>query len=286
MKIQFLGVVKRLVGVVVIGLVVIALGRLLLLRPSPDRPWKEEHAIMPEIEFQGSLVHISNIRNFEYHSADDYTPRYDERTYDLDKLESLWFVLSPFMPAWRGPAHSFLSFGFTDSQYVAVSVEARKEQGESYSVLLGMLNKFELIYVIGDERDLIGLRAVYWDDPVFVYPVNAGKVMIRELFVDMLKRVNRLRAKPEFYNTITSNCTTNLYEHAEHVNPEAAAASWQLLLPGYMDERLLSRGVLHTDLPIEDARAKFQVNERAQQHIDQQHFSLAIREIEEGNKGL
>lgn len=110
--------------------------------------------------------------------------------------------------------------------------------------------------------------------------------MIRELFVDMLGRANRLRAKPEFYNTITSNCTTNLYEHAEHVNPEAAAASWQLLLPGYMDERLLSRGVLNTDLPIEDARAKFQVNERAKQHIDQQHFSLAIRDVEEGKKGL
>jgi hypothetical protein len=103
-----------------------------------------------------------------------------------------------------------VSFGFSDSQYVAISVEARREPGETYGPLTGMFKQFELIYVVGDERDLIGSRAVHGDYDVYLYPIRTTRERIRTLFLEMLARSNALATKPEFYNTLTNNCTSNV----------------------------------------------------------------------------
>ncbi|MCH7897757.1 MAG: DUF4105 domain-containing protein [Proteobacteria bacterium] len=272
--------VKYLFGAAALTLLLYVVIRLIFISPSNDREWKTEHAVMPSAEFSGTLVHVKNIRNFSYRSGGEFTPAYQDRIFDLEKIESVWFVLSPFVPGWRGPAHGFLSFGFADSQFVSISVEARKEPGESYSILKGLVNTYELIYVIGDERDLVGLRAVYWDDPVYVFPIKTGKERIRALFVDMLERANKLRESPEFYNTLTSNCTTNLYEHANKLNPgKWSSFSWKLILPGYADELIYEKGVLDTELTLLEARERFKVNERAKKFIDSPNFSLDIRQV-------
>lgn len=271
--------IRYLFGVAALTLLVYILIRLIFISPSNSRGWKPEHAVMPSAEFNGNAVHVQNIRNFSYQSADEFTPDYYDGTFDLNKIESVWFVLSPFVPGWRGPAHSFLSFGFSDSQFVCISVEARKEQGESYSILKGLVNSYELIYVIGDERDLIGLRAVYWDDPVYVFPIKTGKDRIRALFVDMLERANKLKQAPEFYNTLTSSCTTNLYEHADKLNPNKWSFSWKLILPGYADELIYDKGILDTELSLEESRKRFRVNDLAKQLIMSSNFSLGIRQV-------
>lgn len=271
--------IRYLFGVAALTLLVYILIRLIFISPSNSRDWKPEHAVMPSAEFNGNAVHVQNIRNFSYQSADEFTPDYYDGTFDLNKIESVWFVLSPFVPGWRGPAHSFLSFGFSDSQFVCISVEARKEQGESYSILKGLVNSYELIYVIGDERDLIGLRAVYWDDPVYVFPIKTGKDRIRALFVDMLERANKLKQAPEFYNTLTSSCTTNLYEHADKLNPNKWSFSWKLILPGYADELIYDKGILDTELSLEESRKRFRVNDLAKQLIMSSNFSLGIRQV-------
>ena len=271
--------IRYLFGVAALTLLVYILIRLIFISPSNSRGWKPEHAVMPSAEFNGNTVHVQNIRNFSYQSADEFTPDYYDGTFDLNKIESVWFVLSPFVPGWRGPAHSFLSFGFSDSQFVCISVEARKEQGESYSILKGLVNSYELIYVIGDERDLIGLRAVYWDDPVYVFPIKTGKDRIRALFVDMLERANKLKQAPEFYNTLTSSCTTNFYEHADKLNPNKWSFSWKLILPGYADELIYDKGILDTELSLEESRKRFRVNDLAKQLIMSSNFSLGIRQV-------
>ena len=148
-----------------------------------------------------------------------FTPAYDDRAYDLDKLESVWFIVTPFSTHWRGPAHTFVSFGFSDSQYVAISVEARREPGESYGPLTGLFKQFELIYVIGDERDLIGSRAAYGGYDVYLYPIRTTRERIRALFLEMLARSNALATQPEFYNTLTNNCTSNVVDHVNHIAP-------------------------------------------------------------------
>ena len=148
-----------------------------------------------------TLVRIRNVRNFSYRTAEDFDGRYEDRTYDLGRLERVWFVLSPFGGAWRGPAQAFLSFEFADGQHVSISVEARREVGEEYSVVKGLLRRYELIYVIGDERDLVALRAVHWNDPTYLYPVRATPEQAREIFVRMLERTQEIERRPEFYNT-------------------------------------------------------------------------------------
>ena len=249
----------------------------LITRPSHQRTWRPEQAVLPQVVFDGSLVHVRNVRDYTYRSAEDFTPGYRDRTYDLRRLERVWFVLAPFNRDWRGPAHSFLSFGFSDSQYVSISVEARREQHEAYSIWKGALRRFELIYVIGEERDLIGLRAVTWDDPVYLYPIRATPEQVRELFLRMLRRAQALEREPEFYNTFFNNCTTNILDPVNEIATRPIPFGVEILLPGYADRLAHERGLIDTELPLEEARARFQVNERAKAAIQDPEFSLRIR---------
>jgi hypothetical protein len=246
-------------------------------RPSNSRDWSPEQAVMPTVEFRGHEVTIHQLRDFSWTSATEYTKAYEDRTYDLDKIQSAWIVVVPFVKSWRGPAHIFGSFGFADSQFVSISIEARREVGESYSTLLGMFRKFELIYVVGDERDLIGRRAVYDGTDVYLYPIQSPPERVRKVFVSMLERVNQLHDHPEFYNTATNNCTSNLIDHVNLITPGAVPSSWKTALPGYVDEVAHSLGLIDSSLTIDQARARYRINDRAAKYFGQPDFSLEIR---------
>ena len=265
-------------GFLLLGLLGAALVWALLTRPRLDRDWILEHARLPEAVFDGDLVHLRGVRDFRYHHDAPPEAAYLDRTFDLAQVESLWFVLSIFNEeGWRGPAHSMLSFGFAGGEYLVVSVEARKERGEGYSAWRGIFRKYELIYVIGTEEDLILTRAVYRPDDVYLYPVKAEPDKIRELLVGMLVQANELRTRPEFYNTLTTNCTSRLRDHANLVAPGRIPASWKVLLPGYADELMQELGLLAGDFTVEQARERFWVNERAEQYQGRADFSRLIR---------
>ncbi len=248
------------------------------IRPSNDRIWSADQALLPSVEFAGNLVHIRNIRNFSYTASDRFTPAYYDATYDMSAIESVWFILTPFSTNWRGPAHSFVSFGFADSHFVAISIEARKEVGEDYGILPGLFKRFELMYVIGDERDLIGRRAVYDGGDVYLYPIRGPREKIRQLFVEMLQRATRLPRDPEFYNTLTNNCTSNLVRHVNSITPNRVPHGWKTVLPGYADEVALRLGLIDTGSGVDELRRRFRINERARRHAGSDRFSLAIRE--------
>jgi ribosomal protein S18 acetylase RimI-like enzyme len=258
----------RRVALWVLALIAAVLITSALVRPSNQRDWLIDQAILPSAEFSGSQLTIRNLRNFRYDSTGAPIPDYDDRTYDLDRIETVWFVLAPFEPERRGPAHSFLSFGFADSQYVAVSVEARREKGEAYSLLKGLLKRFELMYVIGDERDLIQLRTNHRGDEVYVYPIRTSPEKARQLFVEMLERANQLQRDPEFYNTLTNNCTTNILDHVNRVTTNKIRWGREVLLPGYADELALRLGLIDDDGTLEQVRARYLVNERAKRFAD------------------
>jgi hypothetical protein len=247
------------------------------VRPSNARTWRPEQSVLVRAVFEGHRVTIHDIRDFAWNSLDRYRPGYYDATFDLDSIESVWFVLTPLSANWRGPAHSFLSFGFAGSRFVAISVEARKEPDETYSALRGLLRGYELMYVVGDERDLIGLRVALGED-VFVYPIRASREKVRQLFVEMLERANELRERPEFYNTFTSNCTTNIVRHVNRIAPREIPYGPRILLPGYSDALALDLGLLDTDLPLDEARRRFRVNERAERYAGRPEFSARIRE--------
>jgi hypothetical protein len=250
------------------------------VRPSNHRDWTPDNAVLPAAELRGDSVRVRNVRNNHYVTADQFVVRHEDRAYDLRELESAWFVVEPFARDWRGPAHTLVSFGFRDGRYLAVSVEVRKEKGESYSPLKGLLKRFEITYVVADERDVIGLRANHRKDPVHLYPIRAEQAQIRSMLVDMLTRANELRAEPEFYNTLTNTCTTNLAMHVNRIAPEKVPFSYKVLLPGYSDRLAYDIGLIDTDLPFEEARERFHINARAARYADAPDFSQRIRQVE------
>jgi hypothetical protein len=245
--------------------------------PSNDRDWSPDQDRLPTASFQGRMALVDNVRDFTYRSTTDCDPAWFDAAYDLDRLESLWFMVEPF--GRMGAAHTLLSFGFSDGSYLCLSVEIRKERGESYSALLGLLRKYELMYVVGTERDLIGLRAVHRKHAVYLYPIKAPKEKIERLFVSMLDRANGLAGRPEFYNTLTNTCTTNLVRHLNAV-AERPVSPWRLsvLLPANADKLAYERGLIATDLPFDAAKRAFNISEAARQYAESAKFSKRIRE--------
>jgi hypothetical protein len=185
-------------------------------------------------------------------------------------------VVEPFA-SWRGPAHTFLSFGFSDGQYLAISAEIRKERAETFSPLKGLLRQYELIYVVGDERDLIGLRANHRRDDVYLYPVRTTPASMRALLMSMLDRVNALAAQPEFYNTLSNSCTSNIVDHIDLIAPGRVPFSVKTLLPAYADDLAFDLGLIDTTLPRDNYRAAHRINDLALAYADREDFSTGIR---------
>lgn len=246
---------------------------------ATDRDWIPAHAVTPTVTFDGDHVVVQGVRNFRFSSAAPPVGGFETREYDLSRLETLWYGLSVFHPdGWRGPAHGLFSFGFDDGTYVAISVEARKEKGEAYGVLRGLLRNYELIYIVGDERDLLLDRAVTRPDDVYLFPVTAPRPAIRALFVSLLTEAERLGHKAEWYNTLTDNCTSRLRDHVNEVAPGLIPPTWRVILPGYSDKLLLNLGRLAGDEDLAAARQKYRINERARRVGDCPDFSRAIRD--------
>lgn len=246
-------------------------------RPSNDRDWTPNMAVLPHAEFADSLVLLHNVRNTVYATAEDYTPRYYDKTLDLRRLERVWFVVVPFS-TWGGVAHTFVTFGFAGPEFVSISVEARRERDETYHFLKGLFRRYELAYIVADERDAIGMRANILGDDVFLYPVRASPQRIRQLFVDMLERANQLRRRPQFYNTLVANCTNTIVKHVNALVPDRIPFSHKVLLPGYSDRLAYDLGLIATDLPFERTRERFRLSERAVRSADSADFSLRIRD--------
>lgn len=255
--------------------------------PSNDREWSPDQQILSYAKFgaggaaQQDSVAIFNIRNNTYRSPTDFTVSHYNQTVSLSDLVSLDYMVEE-LEGFPGFAHTLLSFGFADSTYIAISVEIRKELGESYNPVSGMLREYELMYLIADERDVINLRANYRNDTVYLYPINIEEESLRKLFISMLERANELREQPEFYHTLTSTCTTNLAMGASETTEESF---WQfhpqILLPGFSDRLLLRRGLIQSDLTdIDDVREFFKINDLAERYRDRGDFSLGIRKYQ------
>jgi hypothetical protein len=232
----------------------------LTLRPRTHRQWAAEVAQVPRIVLEGDRVHIRNFRNFEYPArGQEPLPRYEERTFDLARLESVDY----FLCHWAGPAvaHSMVSFGFGDGQHLCISVEARKEQGEQYSTLRSFFRQFELIYVIGDERDLVRLRVAIRKESVYLYRVNVPPERIRRFLLACLERAESLAVRPEWYNALTSNCATNLFDLMER--PPRGLRVLEVLLSGFSARYLHRKGGFAGHLSFAELKARSLLSEAA-----------------------
>ena len=244
---------------------------------SNDRDWQPEVLNVPYATINGELITVHNVRNFDYRSETDFDPRWETRTYHLSKLDSA-DVIAVY---WAGKAiaHVMLSFGFQGKDYLTVSIETRKEKGESYSTLAGFFRQYELYYVVADERDVLRVRTTYRQpqEDVYIYRINGPIQNLRRVFLDYVKSMNELRARPAYYNTLTTNCTTSILFHTR-MNPEAPPLSWKVLLSGYVPEYLYDLGRLDTSRPFADLEKISHVNARAHAADKDVEFSLRIRE--------
>jgi hypothetical protein len=271
---------SRLIKLFILSVVLISIcyGLFVVIRrPSNDRNWNTDQATLPTITIDGDMVNIQNIRNFTYRSTTDYTPSYYDATYNISDITRVWFAVEPFLQTKIGAAHTLVSFEFSDGRYLAISVEIRKEAGESFSPLKGMLRNYELMYVIADERDVLGLRAIHRKDDVFLYPVKTTPEHAQQLFVSMLTYAQQLEQHPEMYHTVTNNCTTNLAGHVNKLFPNRIPWSFSFLLPAHADETLLSLRLIDDVGTIEELRAKYHINKRAEQYQNDPVFSQHIR---------
>jgi Domain of unknown function (DUF4105) len=245
----------------------------LQIAPSNDRDWEPEYARLPLAAREGNLITIRNIRDFSYRSETDFTPAYYDATYDLEALDSVDLVSS----YWAGDAiaHVFVSFGFRDGRHLAISVETRRERGETYSTLAGFFRHYELIYVVADERDLIGLRTDIRRERVYLYRLQLSPDVVRRLFLSYVERITALAAQPEFYDTLTNNCTTSILGRANAVSP-AIAYSWRILASGHAAEYAYELGLLDSSLPFTELRQRSRVQRPAHAAIGSD-FSAEVR---------
>ncbi len=256
--------------------------------PSNDRDWSPETAVLPYATFDGDLVTVHNIRNFDYRNETDFTPAYYDRTFDLRRLDRVDLVAS----YWMGPAiaHLFLTFGFGDD-HLAISIEARSDRREPYGTLRGFFRQYELVYVVADERDSIRVRTNYRKDPtedVYLYQIIGPIENGRRVFLDYLRDINELREHPRFYNTLTTNCTTMILAHTV-MNPGHLPYSWKVLLSGYTPQYLYETGRLDQSMPFDELRRRAHINAAAQAADRAPDFSRRIRQqtrVRLGTQGL
>lgn len=245
--------------------------------PSNERDWSPNQAVLPTADFDGNRVTIHNIRNTEYRTAEDYTVRHYDKTFDLEKLDSVDYLVVPF-PGVPGGAHTFLSFGFDGTDYVAISVEVRRQKGAEFNPIKALIKQPELMYVVGDERDLVQLRTNHWLSDVYVYRAQASRAQMRTLLVGMLERANKLEREPEFYHLITNNCTTNIMRHINELSPNRVPYTYQVLMPAYSDRLAHRLNLIKIDENFERTKQRARINEAAYVYRDSPDFSVKIRE--------
>lgn len=247
--------------------------------PRHDRAWAPDMDRLPRARRSGSLVTIENVRHARYRTASDFEVRWETRTVDPDQLASVWVMVEPFREH-PSLGHTLISFGFADGRYLAFSAEARKEPEEAYGVVAGMLGAFELMDVVADERDVFGLRANARGDEVYVYPLRLDAGERRRVFEAALERLGARERTPAFYHSLSSNCTTNLVELLRAGRRDLLPGwHWSYWLPASFDRLLVERGLVDGVTSVEQARARFRINARAEGADTLPDFSHRIRAV-------
>ena len=248
---------------------------------SNDRPWAVDQAVLPRAEIQDNQVTVENVRNMTYTDPEHFVVQYGARTFNLDQVDSIWFGVQEFS-SFQGLAHTFVTFGFRNGdalKYVSVSVEIRKEEGEVFSPVSALYRQFELMYVVGEERDLLGQRAIAREDVVYLYPMRASQEQMQQMFLDVVDRMNGLADHPEFYHTFTSNCTNNLVYHLNRLSPGIVRpSSLGIVFPGYSDRVAFALGLIDTEQGFRETKQRYRVDQLAREIGAVDDFSSRLRE--------
>jgi Domain of unknown function (DUF4105) len=256
------------------GLAIVAAAWFLSLQPRDDRDWAADvrHGVSAEIK--GNIATLTNVRHFQWKTESDAQELWETRQVNLNQITSVDLISS----VWNNPsiAHTLISFGFADGQNIVFSVEIRKEKGESYSSLGGFFRRFELIIIAADESDIVWLRTDARRESVALYPITLDSPRRRQLFLNFLNRANTLAAQPEWYNTLTTNCTTLPFQLVRGISPDVAL-DWRVIASGHLQEYLYELGVLRPDLGYDEIKARARLSVHGPLEANTLAYSKAIR---------
>ena len=249
------------------------------IQPRQDRDWAPDVARLLHARMDGDIVTLDNVRNFSWRSREDFDAHWERRQYDLSQLSSADLIVS----YWMGPAiaHTLVSFGFRDGRHLVFSVEVRRTRGQKFSAIGGFFRQSELVLVAADERDIVRTRSNVRGETVYLYSVALSPAAMRSLFEAYLSEADQLEAAPRFYNTLTSNCTTLVYDMVKRIVP-GLPWDYRLLASGRLPDYIYDLGALNTAYPLAELKRRGYINERAQASDRDGRstpaFSRAIRE--------
>ncbi len=245
-------------------------------QPRADRPWQPDVAQLPWAEINGDEITLHNIRNSDYRTATDFTPRWESRTVRLSQITGVDLFINYWGSPWM--AHPIASFQFADALPIAFSIETRKEEGEKYSAIGGLYRQYELTCIAADERDLIRLRTTFREgEESFLYRTTITPQNARERFLEYVGTINGLREQPRWYNALTTNCTTAI--RSQHPADERLPWDWRMLANGKGDAMLYERKMIETGgHSFDELRPRALINPAAKAASDSPEFSRLIRE--------
>ena len=247
----------------------------LTLKPSNNRPWQPDLAQTAWAEINGDEFTIHNVRNCDYRTKTDFTPRWETRTVRLSQITGMDLAINYWGSPWI--AHPIVSFQFSHGLPLCFSIETRKTVGQQYSTLEGFYRQYTLIYVVAEERDCIRLRTNYQREDVYLYHTLASPAQAQERFREYISTVNALHETPRWYNAVTSNCTTSF--RTQRAANLRKPWDWRILLNGKADEMLYQNHAIATGgLSFTELKQRSLINERARAADQNPDFSRVIRE--------
>ncbi len=269
----------------IVLILVVASGALLVLSRAPrlDRNWETAFSRAPYFTLnQSDSFELVDLRAFEFRNNGVAEEKWRTETLRPEEIDEIWFFVEPF-EGWDAAAHGFLSFVFDgeERKAISVSVEARKEQGETYSGFRGLFNAYELLYVWSTEKDVLTRIAVSLDHELFAYRLKVTPEQAQAIFAHFVSRTNGLHETPRFYNTLTSNCTNELAKAVNDAFPGALPWHRSHVFTGRAAERLHALGFLApATAPFEDIKSKAEIRDlvKAASALPPEEFSVSWRE--------
>ena len=266
---------KLLKLTICLGWFALVTGWWLTIKPTNNRVWQPDVARTAWAEINGDQVAVHDVRNCEYRTEDDFTPRWDTRTVRLSQITGMDLAITYWGSPWM--AHPIVSFDFADALPLCFSIETRKSVGQEYSAVRGLYRQYTLIYVVADERDSIRVRSNYrHGEDVYLYRTLASPPEARERFLEYIQTINILRDHPRWYNAVTTNCTTSI--RTQRPRNERAPWDWRILVNGKGDELLYERHLIATGgLPFSELKQRSWINKLARAADQDPDFSRLIR---------
>jgi len=242
--------------------------------PSNNRLWADDvtHTVTGDVS--GDHVTLHNVRNFTWRGLEDYDSRWETRSYNLSNLDSVDLFLS----TWGNPdiAHTLVSFGFSNGEHITFSVEIRKERRESFSEIAGFFKQYEIALIAADERDIIYTRTNIRKEDVSLYRVHLTSDQRKSLFLSYIQRGNKLAYKPAFYNTITANCTTVVFDMVKLIVP-GIPSDYRLLFSGRLPSYIYDLGGFGKKQTLAEIDRSAHISEHAQAMGRDDNYSVYIR---------